>query len=366
MFERRKTRQVRVGSLLIGGGAPISVQSMTNTATSDVAAAVAQIHRLEEAGCDLVRVAVPDEASAEVLGRIKSQIHIPLAADIHFDYRLALMAIEQGVDKLRLNPGNITDPDKIKLIADKARERGIPIRIGVNAGSLDRRRYGPPTAEALVKSALDEAEILESRGFGDIVISLKSFDVPITIDAYRFAAEKTDYPLHLGVTEAGLLWQGAIRSAVGIGALLAEGIGDTLRVSLTAEPEEEVKAGIQILKALNLREHGFTIISCPTCARCSIDLIDMVKEVERRLEQMKDLPAVTVAVMGCVVNGPGEARDADVGIAGAQDGGVIFSEGRAVRKVAAARMVDELMAEVHRVAECKVQRQKHQAPERIE
>ena len=296
-----------------------------------------------------MRVAVPDKSAAEVLSRIKSQIHIPLAADIHFDYKLALTAIEQGVDKLRLNPGNITDSEKIKLIADKARERGIPIRIGVNSGSIDRKRYGSPTAEALVQSALDEVELLESRGFSDIIISLKSFDVPTTIEAYRLAAGKVDYPLHLGVTEAGLLRQGTIRSAVGIGALLAEGIGDTLRVSLTADPVEEVRVGFEILKSLDLREHGFTIISCPTCARCGIDLVDIVTEVERRLSALGG-PPITVAVMGCVVNGPGEAKDADVGVAGAKDGGVIFSEGKAVKKVSADRMVDELMAEVQRVA----------------
>jgi len=349
-MNRRLTKQVRVGNLLIGGGAPISVQSMTNAPTADVEATVAQIHNLEKLGCDLVRAAVPDLAAAKALGPIKAGIGIPLVADIHFDYRLALEAMNQGVDKLRLNPGNITDPEKIKLIADRARERGIPIRIGVNAGSLDRRRYGQPTAEALVQSALDEAELLESRGFSDIVLSLKSFDVPTTVDAYRLASQKVDYPLHLGVTEAGLMWQGTIRSAVGIGALLAEGIGDTLRVSLTAEPEEEVRVGIEILKCLNLREQGYTIVSCPTCARCGIDLVDMVREVERRLEDMKDLPPIRVAVMGCVVNGPGEARDADVGLAGARDGGVIFSEGRAVKKVSADRMVDELMAEVRKVA----------------
>lgn len=339
-----------MGNLAIGGDTPISVQSMTNTATKDVSATVAQIHRLEKAGCDLARVAVPDQEAADVLGEIKSRIHIPLAADIHFDYRLALAAIKQGVDKLRLNPGNIKSPDKIKLIADKAKEGGIPIRIGVNAGSIDRKRYGLPTPETLVQSALDEVELLESRGFSDIVISLKSFDVPTTIEAYRLAASKVDYPLHLGVTEAGLLWQGTIRSAVGIGTLLAEGIGDTLRVSLTAEPEEEVKVGIEILKSLGLREHGFTIISCPTCARCGIDLVGVVTEVQRRLEQIRDLPPIKVAVMGCVVNGPGEARDADVGIAGAKDGGVIFSGGRAVKKVSADRMVDELLNEVRRVA----------------
>lgn len=350
MIERRQTKQVNVGGLSVGGDAPISVQSMTNTATSDVSGTVSQIHKLERAGCEIIRVAVPDEQSAEVLGRIKDEISIPLAADIHFDYRLALAAIEQGVDKLRLNPGNIRDPENIKLIADRAGERGIPIRIGVNSGSIDRVRYGAPTAKALVLSALDEVELLESRGFSDIVISLKSFDVVTTIEAYRLASAEVDYPLHLGVTEAGLFEQGTVRSAVGIGTLLAEGIGDTLRVSLTADPVEEVRIGIEILKSLDLKEHGYTIISCPTCARCAIDLVEIVKEVDRRLEEMSKLPPIRVAVMGCVVNGPGEARDADVGIAGAKDGGVIFSEGRAIRKVRSDRLVDELMEEVRRVA----------------
>lgn len=350
MIERRQTKQVNVGGLSVGGDAPISVQSMTNTATSDVSGTVSQIHKLERAGCEIIRVAVPDEQSAEVLGRIKDEISIPLAADIHFDYRLALAAIEQGVDKLRLNPGNIRDRENIKLIADRAGERGIPIRIGVNSGSIDRVRYGAPTAKALVLSALDEVELLESRGFSDIVISLKSFDVVTTIEAYRLASAEVDYPLHLGVTEAGLFEQGTVRSAVGIGTLLAEGIGDTLRVSLTADPVEEVRIGIEILKSLDLKEHGYTIISCPTCARCAIDLVEIVKEVDRRLEEMSKLPPIRVAVMGCVVNGPGEARDADVGIAGAKDGGVIFSEGRAIRKVRSDRLVDELMEEVRRVA----------------
>jgi (E)-4-hydroxy-3-methylbut-2-enyl-diphosphate synthase len=346
---RKITRQVQVGSVLIGGDAPVSVQSMANTPTRDVERTVDQIHRLEAVGCDLVRVAVPDEEAASVLGEIKGRIGIPLAADIHFDYRLALAAIEQGVDKLRLNPGNIKDPDKIKLIVDRAGEKGIPIRIGVNAGSIDRKRYGPPTPEALVQSALDEVLLLESRGFSDIIISLKSFDVPTTIEAYRLASDRVNYPLHLGITEAGLRRQGTIRSAVGIGTLLAEGIGDTLRVSLTAKPEEEVRTGIEILKSLNLREHGFTIISCPTCARCGVDLESIVTDIEHRLELMKDLPPIKIAVMGCEVNGPGEARDADVGLAGAKEGGVIFANGHAVRKVSRDRMVDDLMAEIGRI-----------------
>ncbi len=352
MYGRQITRQIRAGGLLIGGDAPISVQSMTNTPTMDVAATTAQIHRLEEAGCDLVRVAVPDQDAANALGQIRERIHIPIAADIHFDYTLALAAIEQGVDKLRLNPGNIRDPEKIGLIADRAKERGIPIRIGVNAGSIDRKRYDL-SPEGLAQSALDEIALLEARGFNDIVISLKAFDVPMTIAAYRLMSEQVEYPLHLGITEAGLAWQGTVRSAVGIGALLAMGIGDTLRVSLTADPVEEVRVGIEILKSLSLRQHGFTLISCPTCARCGIDLVGIVTEVERRLGEMKDLPPITVAVMGCVVNGPGEAREADVGVAGAKDGGVVFSGGQAVRKVSAADMVNELMAEVRRVADQK-------------
>jgi len=348
MRERRQTKQVRVGNLAIGGGAPISVQSMTNTPTEDVNSTVKQILDLEEAGCDLVRVAVPDEKAAQAIGEIKKQIHIPLVADIQFDYRPALVAIEQGIDKLRLNPGNIKDPAKVELIADRANERGIPIRIGVNAGSIDRRRYGAPTPEALVQSAIDEIELLESRGFSNIVVSLKSFDVPTTIRAYELISEKMDYPLHLGVTEAGLIRQGTVRSAVGIGALLADGIGDTLRVSLTADPIEEVKVGIEILKALNLRK-GFTLISCPTCARCTFDVVKVAQEVERRLSEIKKIPPIKVAVMGCAVNGPGEARDADVGLAGAPNGGVIFAEGRALRKVPVERMVEELLSEVYRV-----------------
>ena len=356
MMRRRSTTRILVGGVKIGGGAPISVQSMTNADTRDIDATVAQIRKLERAGCDIIRVAVPDRTAAEALGRIKSRIGIPLVADIHFDYRLALEAINRGVDKLRLNPGNIKNPEKIALIADRAKERGIPIRIGVNAGSIDRKRYGYPTPDALVRSALDEVELLESRNFADIVISLKSFDVPTTVEAYRLISGKVEYPLHLGITEAGLLRQGTIRSAVGIGALLAEGIGDTIRVSLTADPVEEVNVGIEILKSLNLRERGFTIISCPTCARCGIDMVRVVTEVERRLKRMRNLPPIKVAVMGCEVNGPGEAKDADVGLAGAKNGGVIFAEGRALRKVSAESMVNELMAEVKRIADLRLSR----------
>jgi (E)-4-hydroxy-3-methylbut-2-enyl-diphosphate synthase len=348
---RRNSKQVRVGTLKIGGDAPIVIQSMANTPTKDVEATVGQIHRLEEAGCELIRVAVPDEEAVHALSAIKSRIRIPLAADIHFDYRLALGAIEAGVDKLRLNPGNIKDPDKIKLIADTAREKGIPIRIGVNAGSMDRRRYGDPTPETLVASAMDEISLLESRGFEDIIISLKSFDVPTTIDAYRLVSKATEYPLHLGITEAGLLAQGTLRSAIGIGTLLSEGIGDTFRVSLTADPVEEVRVALEILKALNIREHGFTIVSCPTCARCGLNLEEVATEVERRMRSLGDIPPIKVAVMGCIVNGPGEARDADVGIAGAKEGGVIFADGHAIKRVSRDVMIDALMSEIERIVQ---------------
>jgi (E)-4-hydroxy-3-methylbut-2-enyl-diphosphate synthase len=349
MKEIKKTRSVKVGNLTIGGDAPVSIQSMTNTPTKDVNATAAQILRLQTAGCELIRVGVPDMESAEALGEIKQKIGIPLIADIHFDYKLAVAAIEQKVDKLRLNPGNIKDPEKIKLIADKAGEHKIPIRIGVNAGSLDRDRYGEPTPQTMVQCAIDEVELLESRGFSDIVISLKAFDVPSTIATYRLASQKTDCPLHLGITEAGLLRQGTIRSAIGIGALLAEGIGNTFRVSLTADPIEEIKVGIEILKALNMRQSGYTIVSCPTCARCGINLQKTAEIVKGRLKAIPNLPPLKIAIMGCIVNGPGEARDADAGIAGGGDCAVIFARGHALRRVPAENMIDELMNEVHKI-----------------
>lgn len=342
-MSRRFSREVRVGSLSIGGGAPVSVQSMTNTDTGDVVSTVAQIRELTAAGCELARAAVPSVKTARLLGEIKNSISIPLAADVHFDYRIALEALRQGVDKLRLNPGNIRDAEKIKLIADEAGSRGVPIRIGVNSGSLDRERYGPPTAQALVNSALDEAALLESRGFKDVVISVKSFDVPTTVEAYRAVAAQTDCPLHLGITEAGPPRQGIVRSAVGIGTLLAEGVGDTIRVSLTGPPVLEVKVGFEVLKSLNLREQGFTIISCPTCGRTPDGFLELVEKVEERLSGLGDLPPMKVAVMGCVVNGPGEAGDADVGVACSPDGGMIFSGGREIGKFPRERIVDELI-----------------------
>ena len=317
MIKRKMTRQISIGDVKIGGGAPISVQSMTNTKTTDTNATVAQIKALVDAGCDIVRVAVPDMSAAENIYNIKSQVDVPLVADIHFDYRLALKAIEQGIDALRINPGNIGDEERVKAVVEAAKIRNIPIRIGVNAGSLDKKllaKYGKVTAEALVESALEHIRILEKLNFYDIKISLKAHDVPLTLNAYRLMSETVDYPLHLGITEAGTVNTGIIKSAVGIGALLAEGIGDTFRISLTGDPVNEVKVANEILKALGLKEYGPTLISCPTCGRCNIDLPSIAEKVEQRLSGITK--PIKVAVMGCVVNGPGEARDADIGIAG--------------------------------------------------
>jgi (E)-4-hydroxy-3-methylbut-2-enyl-diphosphate synthase len=346
---RKETRPIKVGTTGIGGNWPISVQSMANTDTRNVAETVAQIHRLEAAGCDIVRVAVPDQVAADALSRIKAQIHIPLVADIHFDYKLALKAVDAGVDKLRINPGNIGSIDRVKAVAEAAKARNIPIRIGVNAGSIDKSRYGLPTPQAMVDSALDQIRVLEDLDFRDIAISLKAFDVPMTIETYRLMSESVPYPLHLGITESGLAWEGTIRSAVGIGTLLAEGIGDTLRVSLTADPVEEVKVGLELLYALNLREPPFTIISCPTCGRCGINLAEIAHEVRERLQNKKPRRPLKVAVMGCVVNGPGEAEMADVGIAGGVGAGMLFTHGKKARRVKEEDLVDELMREIERI-----------------
>ena len=293
-MRRRTTRRVAVGDVEIGGGAPVSVQSMTNTPTSDVDATVEQARRLEMAGCDILRVAVPDRKAAAVLSEIKSAISIPLVADIHFDHKLALASLEAGVDKLRINPGNIGSDDKVEAVAHAAKDHGVPIRIGVNAGSIDRKRYGLPTAEALVESAMDEVRLLERLDFKDIVLSLKAFNVPTMIRAYELAGKQCDYPLHLGVTEAGLAWEGTIRSSVGIGARLAEGTGDTLRVSLTGDPVEEVKVGKEILNSLGLYETPFTLISCPTCGRCAVDLDAIAREVRSRLEANPPARPITI------------------------------------------------------------------------
>lgn len=339
------TRQVKVGALMIGGGAPITVQSMTNTDTRDVDATVKQIHALTAAGCEIVRVAVVDQEAALALGKIKAQIQIPLVADIHFDYRLALQAIEQGVDKLRINPGNIGTADKVAAVVSAAKDHQVPIRIGVNSGSLAKwavEKYGV-SAQALVESALEHVKVLEAHKFYDIVISLKATDVPMTLEAYHLIAKQVDYPLHIGITEAGSRWFGTIKSAVGIGALLASGIGDTLRVSLTGDPVEEVRVGWAILQSLGLRQRGPTFISCPTCGRTRINMEKIVSEVEQRLSNLSK--PLKIAIMGCEVNGPGEAREADLGIAGGNGVGLVFRHGEIIRKVSEDELIDALVAE---------------------
>ena len=338
------SRQIHVGQVAVGGGAPVSIQSMTNTPTHDVEATLAQIRALAAAGCDIVRVAVPDEQAARAIGALKEGSPVPLVADIHFNYKLALMAAEQGIDKIRINPGNIGGADRVEAVAKACMERGIPIRIGVNGGSLEKElltQYGGPTPEAMVESALGHIRLLERYGFEDICVSLKTSSVPVTMRAYQLMAQRYDYPLHLGVTEAGTPELGILKGAAGIGGLLALGIGDTIRVTLTADPVEEVAAAKQILKAIGLRREGPELIACPTCGRTKIDLIPMAAQVEELLKGV-DKP-ITVAVMGCVVNGPGEARHADVGIAGGQGEGVLFKYGQIVGKVPEERLVPELM-----------------------
>lgn len=338
------TKKLMVGKVAVGGGAPVSIQSMCNTKTDDVAATVAQIHALEDAGCEIIRVAVPDEDAAKAVDKIKEQIDIPLIADIHFNYKLALMCAERGIDALRINPGNIGGEEKVKAVADICRQKNIPIRIGVNGGSLEKRlleKYGHPTPEALVESAQGHIDLLHRYDFDDIALSMKSSTVPLTIAAYRLAAERFPYPLHVGVTETGTAYNGIIRSAVGIGTLLSEGIGDTIRVSLTADPVEEVRAGIAILKAAGLRREGVRFVSCPTCGRTQIDLIALAQEVEQRLQGIER--EITVAVMGCVVNGPGEAREADYGIAGGKDCGLLFRRGEILGKYPADKLADALV-----------------------
>ena len=339
------TRQIFVGGVPIGGGAPVTIQSMTNTRTDDVAATVAQIRRLAAAGCQIVRVAVPDLAAAKAVGAIKDQIDIPLVVDIHFDYKLALECVAAGCDKVRINPGNIGGEDRVRQVADACRQKGIPIRIGVNGGSLEKpilAKYGGVTPEALVESAFGHIRLLEKFGFTDICVSLKSSSVPVTMAAYRLMSEKSDYPLHLGVTETGTPRMGILKSAVGIGGLLALGIGDTMRVSLSADPVEEVYAARDILKAAGVRKDGPELVACPTCGRTRIDLIGLANEVEERLKSV-DKP-ITVAVMGCAVNGPGEASAADVGIAGGVGEGLLFRKGEIVKKVPQESLVDELFA----------------------
>lgn len=350
-MQRRKSSVIHIGQVPVGGDFPITVQSMTNTQTQDVEATIAQIHDLVQAGCDLVRVAVPNIEAAESIAKIKEQISIPLIADIHFDYRLALKALEQGVDALRLNPGNIGDDDRVKQVVTEAKKRHVPIRIGVNAGSLHKAvlaKYdGKVTAQGLVESAMEHVRLLEKLNFYDVKISLKAHNVPMTLEAYRLMAQKVAYPLHLGITEAGTYKSGVVKSAVGIGALLAEGIGDTLRVSLTGNPVNEVRVGNEILKSLGLREYGPTLVSCPTCGRCQINLAAIADEVEEKLATVKK--PITVAVMGCVVNGPGEAKDAEIGIAGGHGEGLLFRKGQIVRKVPENQLVAVLFEEIDQI-----------------
>ena len=349
-MERRKTKSVKVGKFLIGGDAPVTVQSMLNTKNGDVEAAVTQSQALKKVGCDIIRLAVTDEKSLEVVKELKKAIDLPLVADIQFDFRMALGAIDAGIDKIRLNPGNIGSADKVKSVVAAAAERKIPIRVGVNSGSVSKEiaaKYGRYSAEGLVLEAMRHIQILEDCNFEDIVISLKASNVATMIESYRLMASKCSYPLHLGVTEAGTSYSGTIKSAVGIGTLLAEGIGDTIRVSLTDQPEEEIRAGIEILKSLGLKKSGATLVSCPTCSRCSVNLIQIAKEVEERLANMP-FP-IKVAVMGCVVNGPGEAQDADIGITGANGEGLIFKKGEIIKRVPEDRIVDELFVEIEKL-----------------
>ena len=345
-----KKRTVTVGNIKIGGDAPVSIQSMTNTDTRDADATISQILRLEEAGCDIIRVAVPDSEAADAVARIKKGIHIPLVCDIHFDYKLALSCMQNGADKIRINPGNIGSRERVKAVADMAKDKGIPIRIGVNGGSLQKdilEKYKKPTADALIESAMRHVGILDELNFSDIVVSMKVSDVPTMLEAYRKLDKMSDIPLHIGVTEAGTLNGGLIKSAVGIGTLLAEGIGSTMRVSLTADPVNEVEAAKRILSVLDIRKSGVEIVSCPTCGRTQIDLIGIATEVEKRLSGLDK--NIKVAVMGCPVNGPGEARDADVGIAGGKGEGLIFRHGEILKKVPETELIDALMEEIEKL-----------------
>ena len=345
-MERRNSKQINVGGVLIGGNSPISVQSMCNTDTRDITATVNQINELKEAGCDIVRLAVLDMDAAKAIAEIKKQVEIPLVADIHFDYRLALECAKGGVDKIRINPGNIGSPDRVKAVADECGSRNIPIRIGVNGGSLEKElleKYGAPTPDALCESALGHIKLLEDCKFYDIALSIKSSNVSSTVEAYRKIAKMIDYPLHIGVTEAGTEYGGVIKNSIGIGSLLLDGIGDTLRVSLTAPPVKEVTAGIEILKSLGLRD-GARLVSCPTCGRCQVNMIPVAEEVNRRIATVKK--NITVAVMGCAVNGPGEAREADIGIACGKGEALMFKHGETLRKVPIEKAADELMKEI--------------------
>lgn len=344
---RKKTREVKVGNVTIGGNYPVAIQSMCNTDTRDIEKTVAQILELEQAGCQIVRVAVPDMQAAKAVGEIKKRISIPLVADIHYDYQLALTVMELGVDKVRINPGNIGEEKRIQAVIEKAKQKKIPIRIGVNSGSLEKdllEKYGSVTPEALVESALRHVHILEKYQFYDIVVSIKASNVPFSIEAYTLLSEKIDYPIHVGITEAGTVYSGSIKSAVGIGSILSKGIGDTIRVSLTGNPVEEIKVAKEILKSMGMLQQGIELISCPTCGRTQIDLISIANEVEKRCQGIhKNLK---VAVMGCAVNGPGEAREADIGIAGGKGEGLLFKKGKIIKKIPEKELVEELIKEI--------------------
>lgn len=349
-LERKLTRKIKVGDIFIGGDSPISVQSMTNTKTKDISATINQMMQLQDAGCDIIRSAVSSVEDAKAIKEIKKEIRMPIIADIQFDYKLALESIKYGVDGLRINPGNIGSRDRVKEVVNACKDAGISIRIGVNSGSIKREHidlYGGVNEESMVQSALEQIRLLESMNFNDIKISLKASNVPLTIKAYRRMSELVDYPLHLGVTEAGTPWRGTIKSSVGMGALLAMGIGDTIRVSLTGDPVEEVKVGREMLKSLGLLQDGLELISCPTCSRTNIDLIKIAEEAEKRLEHIKK--PIKVAIMGCAVNGPGEAREADIGIAGGMGEGLIFKKGKIVKKVKEEDLLEELLKEIEKL-----------------
>ena len=344
---RERTKVVQIGNVKIGGGNPIVIQSMTNTKTEDVDATVAQIHALEKAGCEIIRCAVPTIEAAEALGKIKKQIHIPLVADIHFDYRLAIAAIENGADKIRINPGNIGDASRVQAVVDKAKEHGIPIRVGVNSGSLEKNlveKYGGVTAEGLVESAMDKVHMIEEMGYDNLVVSIKSSDVLMCVKAHELIADQCKYPLHVGITESGTLLAGNIKSSIGLGLILHQGIGDTIRISLTGDPTEEIKSAKLILKTLGLRKGGIEVVSCPTCGRTKIDLIGLANQVE---QMVADIPLdIKVAVMGCVVNGPGEAKEADIGIAGGIGEGLLIKKGEIVKKVKEDELLETLRWEL--------------------